>query len=46
MAVEILRRLKVSDDDVRRTLAERIDVEPQRLGARRRRRRRLLAGTR
>jgi Clp amino terminal domain, pathogenicity island component len=46
MAVEILRRLKVSDDDVRRTLAERLDVEPQQLGAPRRRRRRLLAGTR
>jgi hypothetical protein len=46
MAVEILRRLKVSDDDVRRTLAERLDVEPHQLGAPRRRRRRLLAGTR
>ncbi len=45
MAVEILRRLKVSDDDVRRTLAERLDVEPQQLGAPRRQRRRLL-GTR
>jgi hypothetical protein len=46
MAVEILRRLKVSADDVRRALAERLDVEPQQLGAPRRRRRRLLAGTR
>jgi hypothetical protein len=46
MAVEILRRLKISDDDVRRALAERLDVEPQQLGAPRRRRRRLLAGTR
>ena len=46
MAVEILRRLKVSDDDVRRTLAERLDVEPEQLGAPRRRRRRLLTGTR
>jgi len=45
MAVEILRRLKVSADDVRGALAERLDVEPQRLGAPRRRRRRLLAGT-
>ena len=48
MAVEILRRLKVSPDDIRRALAERLDVDPQRLDAprRRRRRRRLLAGTR
>jgi hypothetical protein len=46
MAVEILRRLKVSTDDVRSALAERMEVEPQRLGAPRRRRRRLLAGTR
>jgi hypothetical protein len=46
MAVEILRRLKVSADDVRRGLAERLNVEPQQLGAPRRRRRRLLAGTR
>jgi hypothetical protein len=43
MAVEILRRLKVSPDAVRRALGERLDVEPQRLGAPRRRRRRLLA---
>jgi ATP-dependent Clp protease ATP-binding subunit ClpA len=41
MAVEILRRLGVSVDDVRAALAERLDVEPQRLGAPRRRRRRL-----
>jgi hypothetical protein len=46
MAVEILRRLKVSGDDVRGALAERLDVEPERLGASRRRRRRLLARTR
>jgi hypothetical protein len=46
MAVEILRRLKVSADDIRNALAVRLDVEPQRLGAPRRRRRRLLAGTR
>lgn len=46
MAIEILRRLKVSTDDVRSALAERMEVEPQRLGAPRRRRRRLLAGTR
>ena len=44
MAVEILRRLGVSAADVRAALAERLDVEPQRLGAPRRRRRRLLAG--
>jgi hypothetical protein len=43
MAVEILRRLGVSAADVRAALAERLDVEPQRLGAPRRRRRRLLA---
>jgi hypothetical protein len=41
MAVEILRRLGVSADDVRTALAERLDVDPQRLGTRRRRRRRL-----
>ena len=46
MAVEILRRIKVSSDDVRRALAERLDVDPQRLGPPRRRRRRLLAGAR
>jgi Clp amino terminal domain, pathogenicity island component len=46
MAVEILRRLRVSPDDVIGTLAERLDVEEQRIGAPRRRRRRLLAGTR
>jgi ATP-dependent Clp protease ATP-binding subunit ClpA len=43
MAVEILRRLKVGPDAVRSALGERLDVEPQRLGAPRRRRRRLLA---
>jgi hypothetical protein len=41
MAVEILRRLGVRVADVRAGLAERLDVEPQRLGAPRRRRRRL-----
>jgi Clp amino terminal domain, pathogenicity island component len=46
MAVEILRRLKVSTDDILGALAERLDVEPQRLGAPRRRRRRRLAGMR
>jgi hypothetical protein len=46
MAVEILRRLGVSGDDVRTGLAERLDVDLQRLGARRRRRRRLLGTTR
>jgi hypothetical protein len=45
MAVEILRRLKVRPDAVRGALAVRLGVEPDRLGARRRRRR-LLAGTR
>jgi hypothetical protein len=43
LAVEILRRLRVSVADVRAALGERLDVEPQRLGAPRRRRRRLLA---
>jgi hypothetical protein len=46
MAVEILRRLKVSTDDIRSALAERLDVEPERLGPPGRRRRRLLARTR
>jgi hypothetical protein len=46
MAVEILRRLGVSAEDVRAALAERLDIDPQRLGARRRRRRRLLGTTR
>ena len=46
MAVEILRRLGVSVADVRTALAEQLDVEPQRLGAPRRRRRRLLSATR
>jgi hypothetical protein len=46
MAVEMLRRLGVSADDVRAALAERLDVDPQRLGTRRRRRRRLLGATR
>ena len=46
MAVEILRRLEVSPDDVRRALAERLHVEPRQLGGTHRRRRRLLATTR
>jgi hypothetical protein len=46
MAVEILSRLKVSPDDVRGALAERLDVEGERLGASRRRQRRLLARAR
>jgi hypothetical protein len=46
MAVEILRRLKVSADDVRGAIADRLNVEPQRLGGPRSRRRRLLAVTR
>jgi Clp amino terminal domain, pathogenicity island component len=41
MAVEILRRLRVSVADVRAELAERLAVEPERLGAPGRRRRRL-----
>jgi Clp amino terminal domain, pathogenicity island component len=40
LAVEILRRLGVSVDDVRAALAERMGVEPQHLGPPRRRRRR------
>jgi hypothetical protein len=43
MAVEILRRLKVRPETVRAGLAERLEVDPQRLGAPRRRRRGLLA---
>jgi hypothetical protein len=46
MAVEMLRRLGISADGVRAALAERLDVAPQRLGTRRRRRRRLLGATR
>jgi hypothetical protein len=48
MAVEILRRLGVSAADVRAALADRMNAEPQQLGAprRRRRRRRLLAAGR
>jgi hypothetical protein len=46
MAVEILRRLGVSARDVRAALATRLDVVPERLGAPRRRRRRLLAAGR
>jgi hypothetical protein len=43
MAVEMLRRRGVSADDVRTALARHLDVEPERLGAPRRRRRRLRA---
>jgi hypothetical protein len=39
LAVEILRRLGVSGADVRAGLAERLDVDPERLSAPRRRRR-------
>jgi hypothetical protein len=46
MAVEILRRLHVKPGAVRRALAERLGVDPQRLQAPRRRRRWLLAATR
>jgi Clp amino terminal domain, pathogenicity island component len=46
MAVEILRRVKASPEAVRIALAERLGVAPEQLGARRRRRRRLLAGSR
>ena len=46
MAVEILRRLKVSADHIRSALAERLDTDSQRLGAPRRRRGRRLAGMR
>jgi hypothetical protein len=46
MAVEILRRLGVKVADVHAALAERLQVEPQRLGAARRRRRRLLVTSR
>jgi ATP-dependent Clp protease ATP-binding subunit ClpC len=38
MAVEILRRLRVRPDGVRAALAERLAVDPQRLGTVRRRR--------
>jgi Clp amino terminal domain, pathogenicity island component len=46
MAVEILRRLKVSADDIVSALADSLDVQRQRLGAPRRRRRRRFAATR
>jgi hypothetical protein len=46
MAVEILRRLGVSSGDVLAALGERMGIAPQRLGATRRRRRRLLAPSR
>jgi hypothetical protein len=45
MAVEILRRLRVRPGTVRARLADRLEVDPQRLGAPRRRRRGLLART-
>ena len=43
MAAEILRRRGVASTQVHAALAERMGVTPERLGARRRRRRRLLA---
>jgi hypothetical protein len=43
---QTLRRLKVGPDAVRTALAQRLKVEPERLGAPRRRRRRLLAAAR
>jgi hypothetical protein len=43
LAVEILKRLGVSADDVREALARRLDIDAQRLVVPRRRRRRLLA---
>jgi hypothetical protein len=46
MAVEILRRLRVSAADVQTALTERMCVAPQQLGVVRRRRRRLLAPSR
>jgi ATP-dependent Clp protease ATP-binding subunit ClpA len=46
MAVEMLRRLGASADELRAALTERLDIDPQRLGAMRRRRRRLLGATR
>jgi hypothetical protein len=46
MAVAILRRLKVRPDAVRGAVAERLGVDARRLGAPRRRRRRLLAASR
>jgi hypothetical protein len=46
MAVEILRRLGVRAADVHAALADQMAVAPQRLGATRRRRRRLLSSSR
>ena len=46
MAVEILRRLRVSAADVHAALAVRLGVAPERFGAPRHRRRRLLAPSR
>jgi Clp amino terminal domain, pathogenicity island component len=46
MAVEILRRLKVGPDAVLAALGRRLDVDPQELGAPRRRRRRFLEARR
>jgi hypothetical protein len=45
LAVEVLRRLRVSADDVRAALARRLETDAQRLVVTRRRRRRLLART-
>jgi len=45
LAIEILKRLGVSADDVREALARRLEIDAQRLVVRRRRRRRLLAKT-
>jgi hypothetical protein len=46
MAVEILRRLGVGAADIRAALAERLGVQPERLGQARRRRRGLLTARR
>lgn len=46
LAVEILKRHGVSPDDVRAALAQRLDIEPERLMVARRRSRRRLAKTR
>jgi hypothetical protein len=45
LAVELLKRLGVSADDVRAALARRLEIDAQRLVVARRRRRRLLAKT-
>jgi hypothetical protein len=46
LAIEILRRIGVGADDVRAALAARLDIDAERLGVTRRRRRRRLAKTR